>query len=646
MRLGALLIVLMLAGLASAQYYDIAFVRANDSTVQSIVYDDNSTSYKDNSIENPDLELRICAADSSDLLGKWVGLYYADGFDGDYLALTHAPIEITSVPPNNCPYLPMDISSFRAWYPSIPYVFISDSPDMSSADRWKLSRLRGWFIGNYSLTRNQTGSNVDVNVTAALDDHNDSMVPDVDYLVVGLVREDYTTMSTGITSINDSIPLTSDSPSATYKIFINGIGPDMPPYVEILTPEPITYDTGIIPFTYIMIDDDDIADCWYVLDGNTVNMPVCGIAYLLDVSEGDHSLTLYARDTTGNVGSDHVDFSVETTPPPPPGPGPSPGGGGPPYYQPIPGPPPKMFFDVIPENINVVVDYPLQGKTEFAVFSNSNLTDVVCFLDADFAKYTTIEVPDKIHSNGPVTGTISVNMSSHEIMKYDGGMSGVMQCVGKVDRSLLASTQSNVYLHIHKPMIEIENRSLDVEVGSRGNISMLINNTGSGNATAVNISVRMGDYRYMAYPIEYPESLGAGDTAFLVLFAELYDVEPGIYNIPVDIYENGFFMSRGFLNLDIEEPAVPAFICRVPDLRWTALVLLIGLIVSIWMFRKKLIVELIRLARAIKVSSRLRKTADKERWKVFVRPAFYAVSVMIFFVLLWMFIVWLLARCQ
>ncbi|MFP3950287.1 MAG: hypothetical protein ACLFUZ_04330 [Candidatus Micrarchaeia archaeon] len=337
----------------SFSYYYIYLVDANTHSITNLVYDDNSTSYADNSLENPDAELRICADTAAELQGKWVSMAYADGTNpGDYIEITHHPLQITSVPPTNCVYLPIDLSSFRAWYPSIPFVFISNTSDLSSAQREKTITLNGWLQGNYTVSSTQTGDNVNITVTDALDDAGIPIVPDVDFLVVGLVQDGtLITTDTAITSVGDPVVLSLGGYSGNYYIHVNGIGPgEFGPQVTILTPEPGTYSTSQIPFTYTINSYYPIDSCWYVLDGNRVNMPNCVSPYILDVSGGTHTLVLYAEDVVGQVDSDSVTFSVEEEPPHPGGPG---GPGGPhigilPEEEPkppyVPPPSPRLFF--------------------------------------------------------------------------------------------------------------------------------------------------------------------------------------------------------------------------------------------------------------------------------------------------------------
>jgi len=615
-----------------AQFYDVSLVRANDSQLQSsLVYDINSTSYKDNSLSNMDLDLRICASSASELYGKYYALAYADGFDGDYLVVTHGPAQITSVPPDLCPILPLEISSFKAWYPSIPYVFISNTSDMNQSARWKLSRLRGWFDGDFGVNRTQIGNQVNITVANATTDAGAVIGPDVDYLVVGLVREDYTTMDTVITSPMDNELLYSDSPSAPYEIFINGIGPDLPPYVEILTPEPLVYDTGTLPFTYIMFDDDDIVDCWYVLDGLTVNMPVCGIAYILNVGEGTHSLTLYGEDTTGNIGSDNVIFQVGGAPSPP--------GGGPPgtpYYPTIPSPPPAMFLTTEVDEC-VVIDYPLEGDTYFTLTSTANLTGVECIVRGDFEEYTTVEIPSEIQEGQSIRGRILVEMDPLEILDYDGSNEGSLQCIGYSEPTLIGSTISNICLILNKPQLELQNKSMEFESGERFNVSMLLSNNGFGNATAINLTVEIPRYKDMIFLDNYPEGLAVGESELVTVIVDLWDVEEGTYTVPIDIYEMGRFMTRGHLAVNVEKPELPYDMCRVSDLTWTLLILVIGFVFGMRAFYYKLKSE-------IAFDKKARR--KRKKWEKYRKPLKHFLLIMGVALLLWTIVVWLLTRCE
>ncbi len=96
--------------------------------------------------------------------------------------------------------------------------------------------------------------------------------------------------------------------SATFSV-------NLPPImtITILSVENKTYGTSCLPLTYNI----NGTDSWtgYSLD-NQENVTASGNVTLTDLTEGNHSLVVYANDTFGNMEkSDTVFFTVDTTPP-------------------------------------------------------------------------------------------------------------------------------------------------------------------------------------------------------------------------------------------------------------------------------------------------------------------------------------------
>ena len=619
-----LFLVLLLVFSLSFSHYYLYLVNANDHTILNLVYDDyvalpsppgplnGSFSYADNSLENPNAELRVCADTAAELQDKWISMVYADGVNpGDYLEITTHPFQITTVPPINCVYVPLDISSFKAWYPSIPFVFISDSPSLSAAERHKMIIPRGWLVGNYTVASTETGNIVTVTVTSALDDNGNPIVPDVDFLVIGLVQEGtLETTDTAITSINDPVNLSLGAYTGSYNIHVNGIGPgSIFPEVTIITPEPITYNTNSIPFTYSIVSYYDLASCWYVLDGNVVNMPDCSTPYILNVGEGSHTLSLYAEDVVGQIGSDSVNFRVETQPTPP-----TPGGGGGAAHIPQPIPPEEIpplippayeLFSINPEDIHILINYPLEGEADFTLYSVTPLEDVACFINADFGEYTRVELEStNIEPNSTISGTIIVDMPPTEILDYDGDYQGVIQCVGKnqYGPTLMLSTAANLYLEINKPWIVMEDEILGMLPGEQQFFTVNLTNIGNGTAYAYSLTLQLeGPESGMFAVINTPSILHPGESKEAILFVSVpYEVEPGTYSIPVQIYENGRSLGGGVLGGAGEVELViglevPPAVCRFPILfntfsfrdmvlPWTflAIIFLINLAILQW----------------------------------------------------------------
>lgn len=576
-----LLLFLVIFSLSSAQFYQYEIVGASDHSQFNLVYDDNSTSYKDNSLENPDALLRICALSAADLQDKWVSLVYADGTNpGEYIEITHFPVQITDVPPSLCSYVPLEISSFKAWYPSIPFLFIGDSPDISSAERLKFTTSTGWLVGNYTLTSSQVGNQVTVNVNTAVDDGGASIVPDVNFLVVGLL-EDGTliTTDTAITSIGDPVNLSLGAYTGAYNIHINGIGPgQFPPNVTILTPQPTTYGTNTIPLTYTIVSAYPIASCWYVLDGTRTDMPDCTISYILNVPDGTHTLFLYANDTQGQVGFDSVTFRVQTEAPITPGGGGGPGGPHvpqPPVVVPPVIPPAYDYFSVNPEDIWITIDYPWAGESNFFLFSKYHMVDVYCVVKGDFAKYSTVElVSDEISEGGTIDGKITVEIPPEILIDYKGSKEGLLQCFGRstVNSTLLLSTSANVYLQINTPLITVENITIEnvtvgIYPGQTLNQSIPMNNTGAGNSSTYVLTFQFeGEYAKLISIAQPPGMIGHWQIGYLgTLINVPYDFPVGVYEIPLVVYENGMPIGRGYLTLKVKETYfIPEALCAFP----------------------------------------------------------------------------------
>jgi hypothetical protein len=87
----------------------------------------------------------------------------------------------------------------------------------------------------------------------------------------------------------------------------------VPPKIKILSPINMIYATNSVPLTFTV--DKETSWMGYVLDGNE-NVTILGNTTLTALSDGAHSVVVYANDTYGRMGaSDVVCFSVDTTPP-------------------------------------------------------------------------------------------------------------------------------------------------------------------------------------------------------------------------------------------------------------------------------------------------------------------------------------------
>jgi len=86
-----------------------------------------------------------------------------------------------------------------------------------------------------------------------------------------------------------------------------------PPTIEIISPDNITYSTTDVELIFTV--NEGASWIGYSLNG-AENTSISGNVTLIDLSEGSHSIVVFANDTTGNTGeSNVVHFSVDTTPP-------------------------------------------------------------------------------------------------------------------------------------------------------------------------------------------------------------------------------------------------------------------------------------------------------------------------------------------
>jgi len=89
--------------------------------------------------------------------------------------------------------------------------------------------------------------------------------------------------------------------------------PDLwPPRIDVLSPQNITYTKTSVPLTFTV--NEPASWMGYSLDGQP-NATITGNTTLTGLSEGAHSVTVYANDTSGNMGfSDTVYFTIFTAP--------------------------------------------------------------------------------------------------------------------------------------------------------------------------------------------------------------------------------------------------------------------------------------------------------------------------------------------
>ncbi|MBT0159480.1 hypothetical protein G4O51_05800 [Candidatus Bathyarchaeota archaeon A05DMB-2] len=81
-----------------------------------------------------------------------------------------------------------------------------------------------------------------------------------------------------------------------------------PPSIVILSPENETYETGDLPLNFTV--NEPVKWVGYSLDGKE-NVTVTGNSTITNLTNGFHSITVYANDPSGNMGtSQTMNFSV------------------------------------------------------------------------------------------------------------------------------------------------------------------------------------------------------------------------------------------------------------------------------------------------------------------------------------------------
>jgi len=94
--------------------------------------------------------------------------------------------------------------------------------------------------------------------------------------------------------------------SATVYFTVDTVSPD----IEILSPENKTYTTSSVSLSFTV--DEATSGIGYSLDGQA-NLTITGNMTLSELSDGVHSLIVYAKDMVGNTGaSDMIYFTIET----------------------------------------------------------------------------------------------------------------------------------------------------------------------------------------------------------------------------------------------------------------------------------------------------------------------------------------------
>jgi len=101
--------------------------------------------------------------------------------------------------------------------------------------------------------------------------------------------------------------------SSSFTVNTLGVVDTTAPVVTIISPpNSQTYSTNqiIVDFTAV---DLNLNSCYYNLNNGTNTAIVCNTPFTITASEGANTLTVYANDNSGNIGSATVTFNIDTS---------------------------------------------------------------------------------------------------------------------------------------------------------------------------------------------------------------------------------------------------------------------------------------------------------------------------------------------
>lgn len=262
---------LSVAAIASAR---LAYVNGSSATLS---YDTATGTYVDTSLANPNIYVELCADLGTDLLGNFTSIFYRSGNISIDIGLI--PANITSVNASNCTTVDVDTSVYKAFYPGIVSIGVSQAPSMQDPVFIDLNETTGLLSGSYSYTDISNTSNTVIQLAGVYYSEPNEILTDKPYLIVSLWNASTFINSTLVNRTTAAIfPLTSYD-----TVKVNNLT------AGVYTP-PVGCTT-----------DAQCGHCMQCVAGACVHIPGCGTSA---------PVQLYLSvDTSGYVG-DEVKFTV------------------------------------------------------------------------------------------------------------------------------------------------------------------------------------------------------------------------------------------------------------------------------------------------------------------------------------------------
>ncbi|MFC1801183.1 hypothetical protein ACFLZB_01870 [Nanoarchaeota archaeon] len=159
----------------------------NGSTA-TLVYDDNTSTYTDFSLENDNMFVEICSDNAAvDLLNQYIKLVYR--VQTTEVDLSVLPAQITSgdINGSGCALIDLDTNLFSAYYPGIVTIAKDSTPFFNSSPTYyPLTQTTGFLSGNYTTVYEQVGGNLVYSVYDVLDDQGNNITTSLPYMVLGI----------------------------------------------------------------------------------------------------------------------------------------------------------------------------------------------------------------------------------------------------------------------------------------------------------------------------------------------------------------------------------------------------------------------------------------------------------------------------
>lgn len=229
-------------------------VWANGSTA-TLVYDDNTSTYTDLSLENNNMYVEICSNNvSTDLLNQYIKLVYR--VSTSEVDLTVLPAQITSSDINgSCATIDLDTNLFSAYYPGIVTIALDSSPSFPSPTYYPLTQATGFLSGNYTTKYEQVGGSLVYSVYQVFDDQGNNITTSLPYMVLGIYNQ------TGLVNVSIVSPgqnVTIPYPGDNFSFVVNSFNVSLA--YDVNAPEDCTNNIDDNANGLIDCDDPDCAN--------------------------------------------------------------------------------------------------------------------------------------------------------------------------------------------------------------------------------------------------------------------------------------------------------------------------------------------------------------------------------------------------